>query len=426
VPADYITSAGWRKTAEGGLPIADCGFPAPIPNPHSPVPNPESRIPFFPNLRYYPRVKALVTLTLSVVLSFAAAAAAQTAGEPRDDGDARSLLLALDRQERYLEGIGAASLKLGARQIPKARVIATVRELRRLVLAMHGKPEFGRELARRFEIVTVARDALFTAYHTPLLRVSDRRTATFQTPILGRPRDLVEKNGRVRRSGGQPAPTRAQIMDGAYDADALAVAWTDDPVEFYYAQIQGGALVSYPDGRRRTLLFDGNNGYEYVSVEPDILRQVPESARPGGYLGLREYLRRHPQDAAGYFRANPRYIFFRVADEPPSGMARLPLTTKRSIATDKHYYSAGLIALIEFTEPSRRADGQTETRRVQYLAADADTGAAIKGPGRVDIYFGEGAAADLFPTGIKQQGVLSYLLLRQRARDPAPDRSPAP
>jgi membrane-bound lytic murein transglycosylase A len=219
----------------------------------------------------------------------------------------------------------------------------------------------------------------------------------------------------LRRAGGQlvAAPTRAQIMDGCYDAERLAVAWTDDPVALYYAQIQGGALLDYPDGRRRTLIYAGNNGYGYVSIEPDVLKYVPESERPGGYPGLRRWLHAHPREAASYFRGNPRYIFFRVSDEPPVGMARLPLTAKRSIATDKAFYSAGLMALVEYPEPTRQADGSAVTRTVQYLAADADTGAAIKGPARVDVYFGEGSFEELFAAGLKNNGTLAYLLARQ-------------
>jgi membrane-bound lytic murein transglycosylase A len=364
------------------------------------------------------RVKILRLVAWLILLAPVVNAAAQTPEVWRDDGDVRSLLLALDRQERYLRDHGAATLRIGDRQVPKGRVLATVRELRKLTLAWHGRPEFAQELARRFEVVVASRDALFTAYHTPLLRVADRAADGFRVPILGRPRDLVEQGGRVRRRVGGSLvtpPTRAQILDGAYDPQRLAVAWTDDPVEFYYAQIQGGALAVYPDGRRRTLIYGGNNGFDYVSVEPEILKQVPEAQRPGGYLGLREYLRRHPAEADRFFRLNPRYIFFRLSDEPPMGLAHLPLTAKRSIATDKRYYSAGLVGAIAFPEPIRLADGRVETPVRYYLVTDADTGAAIKGPARVDFYFGEGPAHELFPTGIKTSGSLAYLLLNTAA-----------
>ncbi|NLH47351.1 MAG: hypothetical protein GX444_01975 [Myxococcales bacterium] len=351
------------------------------------------------------------------LLCWLTVAAAQEPAVWRDDGDPRSLLLALDRQEKYLNHLPQTSLKLGERRVTKAHALATVRELRRLVLAKFGQPDFGAELARRFEIVVVSRQALFTAYHSPVLRVSERRTDAYPVPILGLPRDLTTSQGKVYRRVGErlvPAPTRAQIMDGAYDAAQLAVAWTNDPVDYYYTQIQGGAVLVYPDGRRRSLLFAGHNGYNYVSMEASALREIPEAERPGGYLGLRDYFRRRPAAADHYFRLNPRFIFFRVGDEPPAGMARLPLTPKRSIATDKRYYSAGLMALISFPEPARQPDGTPEQRPVQYLVADADTGAAITGPDRVDFYFGEGSATELFATGLKNQGTLAYVLLRQQ------------
>lgn len=362
----------------------------------------------------WPAVKRLFAACL-VLLCWLTLAAAQEPAVWRDDGDPRSLLLALDRQEQFLNHLKQSSLKLGARQVSRERALATVRELRRLVLAKFGQPDFGAELARRFEIVVVSRQALFTAYHSPILPVSEHRTDTFTVPILGMPRDLTSRQGKmVRHIGGQalPAPTRAQIMDGAYDAARLAVAWTKDPVEYYYTQIQGGAVLVYPDGRRRSLLFAGHNGYGYVSMETNALREIPEAERPGGYLGLREYFRRNPAAADRYFRLNPRFIFFRVGDEPPMGMARLPLTPKRSIATDKRHYSAGLMALVSLTEPARKPDGSPTQRAVQYLVADADTGAAITGPNRVDFYFGEGSVTDLFATGLKNHGTLAYLLVR--------------
>jgi len=334
---------------------------------------------------------------------------------PGDDGDARSLLLGLDRQERYLAKRAHKTLRLGSRRVPAERVLKTIRELRLLTLRAHGTPAFARELAERFEVVIVSDNALVTAYHSPLIKISAHKTAEYNVPILGRPPDLVEKRGKVyRRIGGQlmTPPTRAQIMDGALNASALAVAWTDDPVTYYYTQIQGGAVAVYPDGRRKTLLYAGNNGHGYVSIEPEILRRVPVEQRPGGYLGLRDYLRRHPPEAEQYFRLNPRYIFFKLSNKPPMGMAGLPLTVKRSIATDKRHYSAGLIGLLTYGEPVKLTDGSIKLKQVQRLICDCDTGAAIKGPDRVDIYFGEGSVRDLFAAGVKNHGTLSYLLIK--------------
>ena len=208
------------------------------------------------------------------------------------------------------------------------------------------------------------------------------------------------------------APTRAEITDGAYDPARHAVAWTENSVSYYYAQIQGSAMALFPDGTRRTLLYNGNNGHPYVSVENDILKAVPAAQRPGGYLGLRRYMRAHPEVAERFFRRNPRYIFFKLSDRPPAGMANSPLTAKRSIATDKRYYSAGLVGLVTFPEPRHTPTGVAK-RNVRYIVADVDTGAAIKGPSRVDIYFGEGSVEQLFAAGLKDKGTLSYLLLRR-------------
>jgi membrane-bound lytic murein transglycosylase A len=291
-------------------------------------------------------------------------------------------------------------------------VLATIRALRKLTLTAYGAPDFAAELARRFEFITVSDQATITGYHTPLLQAREQSDADFRTPILGHPPDLVESRGQTyRRVNGRlvAAPTRAQIMDGAYDIQRLAIAWTDDPVEFYYAQIQGGATLAYPDGRRRTLLFAGCNGYPFVSFETVFLQRVPAEQRPGGYFGIHDYLRRHPDEADRYFRLNPRYIFFRLSDSPRLGMTGLPLTPGRSIATDKSYYSAGLVGYLVYSEPTR--DGGS--RQVHRLVCDSDTGSAITGPARVDVYYGEGNARDLFPNGLKTKGTLAYLLVRE-------------
>ena len=353
-------------------------------------------------------MKSIRMLLLALIALVIGTAAAQAPAPVDDNGDVRMLLLALDRQERYVQKHLRQSLRLGTRRVPAARVLDTIRELRQLTLAAHGTPQFAAELARRFEVVAASDRATVTAYHTPLLAVRDRPDAEFRTPILGRPPDLLDRGGRVyRRVNGQlvAPPTRAQILDGAYDLRRLALAWTNDPVELYYAQIQGGATAEYPDGRRRTLAFAGTNGQPFVSFETEFLQRVPADQRPGGYLGVRDYLRRHPDEADRWFRLNPRYIFFRLTDEPRAGMAGITLTAGRSIATDKTYYSAGLVGYLAYTEPSGRA--------VHRLVCDADTGAAINGPARVDIYYGEGNARELFGTGLKVTGTLAYLLLRE-------------
>ena len=342
-------------------------------------------------------------------------ARAQAPAVVRDDGEVRSLLLALDRQEKYLAKRTHKTLRLGARRVGAARVLATVRELRKLTLSAYGTPDFGRQIQRRFEVVTVSEQALFTAYHSPLLNARRQASAQFNVPILGRPPDLVESRGRVyRRVNGRlvKPPTRAQIMDGAYDARRLAVAWTNDVVKLYYTQIQGSAVLIFPGNKRKTLLFAGSNGYPYVSMERELIRRVPASRRPGGYFGIRDYLRRNPAEADRYFRLNDRFIFFRLSDQPPMGMAGLPLTAKRAIATDKRHYSAGLVGYVTFPEPYRGANGQVGKRLIHRLVCDVDTGAAITGPDRVDVYFGEGSARDLFAAGLKDKGTLAYLLLK--------------
>ena len=361
-------------------------------------------------------MKRLIATSILLILLVVWPVRAQAPGQVRDDGDVRRLLLALDRQERYLAKRRHKTLRLGRRRVPATRVIKTIRELRKVVLTAHGTPKFAQTIAERFEVVRVSQKALFTAYHSPLLPAREQPDAQFNVPILGMPPDLVLRRGRVyRRANGEltSAPTRAQIMDGCYDARKLAVAWTNDAVELYYTQIQGSAVLIYPGNRRKTLLFAGTNGYGYVSMERELIRRVPASERPGGYFGIRDYLRRHPDQADRYFRLNPRYIFFRLSDQPPTGMAGLPLTAKRSIATDKRHYGAGLVGYVTYREPAADASGAVSHRLVHRIVCDADTGAAITGPNRVDIYFGEGSARELFAAGLKNEGTLSYLLIRE-------------
>ncbi len=355
------------------------------------------------------RLARLFLLLLTVLLVHSAMA--QDYAPLTDDGDVRTLLLALDRQEKYVQKNLSRSFRLGNQRVPATRVLATIRELRKLTLTAHGTPRFAAELSQRFQIVAASNQATVTAYHTPLLAVRDRPDAQYRVPILGRPSDLVERGGRVfRRVNGElvTPPTRAQIMDGAYDTSRLALAWTNDPVELYYAQIQGHAVMVYADGRRKTLMFGGTNGYRFISGEAEVLNRIPPSQRPGGYLGLRDYLRAHPDEADRFFRANPRYIFFKPSNDPPYGMAGLPLTAGRSIATDKDYYSAGLVAYVSYAEPTR--NGARQVHRVMF---DADTGSAINGPARVDVYYGEGEPQDLFVGGLKVKGTLAFLLVRE-------------
>lgn len=282
-------------------------------------------------------------------------------------------------------------------------------------------------------------EGFLTGYYEPEVQGSRTRTAEFTAPLYRRPPDLIiqnpPSNGQpsnrgpaFRREGGELVPyhDRGAIEDGALKDRGLEIAWVRDPTDAFFAQIQGSIRVRLPDGGVVRLNYDGHNGQPYTPIGRLLVEQGLVPREKMSMDAIRDYIAAHPVEGRELMRQNRSFIFFREATELKAedgavGAQGLPLVAERSIAVDKAIHAYGTPFYIAAALPTGEA-GAVEP--FQRLMIAQDTGSAIVGPARADIFFGAGAEAGSISGRIQHPG--RFFILLPRALDPARHRVPLP
>jgi membrane-bound lytic murein transglycosylase A len=257
---------------------------------------------------------------------------------------------------------------------------------------------------------------LFTGYYTPIFNGSLKRTEKFKYPLYKQPDDLVKEPdgeilGRKMPDGTiTPYPPRAVIEDSMM-LRGKEIAWLSDPFEAYIAQVQGSAKLRLPDGKMTTVGYAANNGLEYESVAQALVRDGKISGDKISLSAMIDYFKRYKDQVETYIRRNPRFVFFKKDGGPPLGCLNEPVTTLRSIATDKSIFPRASLTFISTTLP--QAVGSSVVNRLYSgFALDQDAGGAIRAPGRCDVYMGVGETAGKLAGQTYQEGRLYYLFLK--------------
>ncbi len=246
-------------------------------------------------------------------------------------------------------------------------------------------------------------EGLFTGYYEIDLRGSRSKTATYVEPLYTTP-------GAISK----PFYSRKQINDGALAGKQLEMLYVDDPVAAFFLHIQGSGRVELDDGSTIRVGYAGQNGQPYVAIgryliEQGIIEKEHMSAR-----AIKNWLYANPDKAKGLMETNPSYIFFREIDgEGPIGAQGVALTPERSLAIDKRFLPYGLPIWLETTYPDTPRMKGTAFRK---LLVTQDTGGAIRGPVRGDIFFGHGAKAEMWAEYMKNPGRYTLLLPLTLAR----------
>jgi len=240
-------------------------------------------------------------------------------------------------------------------------------------------PEARRFFEDNFRLDPAVGTGMLTAYFAPEYDARRAPDGEFSAPVRPKPADLAP---------GAANPNRAAI-EASPAPDALA--WMR-PEELFLLQVQGSGVLRFPDGRRMKALYTATNGRPYVAIGGPMRAQ---GLLPGAVSAetIRAWLAAHrgPQ-AAAVMRLNPRYSFFRLAPDdgrPPAGSAHLPLPAGRALAIDPAFHPMGELLWIDADKPVLPGARPSYRR----LALTLDTGSAIKGPVRADLYLGQGAAA---------------------------------
>jgi len=192
------------------------------------------------------------------------------------------------------------------------------------------------------------------------------------------------------------------------------LVWLEDPFEAYIAHVQGSAKIRLSDGQLTTVGYAANNGHEYRSVAKEMIKDGRITASQLSLSAMIDYFKRHVDQVAMYVQRNPRYVFFKKEDGPPRGSLNEPVTTMRTIATDKSIFPRGCLAFISTTLPRASSDSVVN-QLYSGFTLDQDTGGAIQAPGRCDVYMGVGDMAGKLAGQTYQEGRLYYLFLKSEA-----------
>jgi membrane-bound lytic murein transglycosylase A len=201
-----------------------------------------------------------------------------------------------------------------------------------------------------------------------------------------------------------PYFTRAEIEGGTL-ANAPVLAWVDDAVGLFFLQIQGSGVLVYPDGRRRTIGFAASNGRPYVSIGKLLVERGALTLEQASMGGIRDWIAAHPDDGVRLLQENPRYVFFRDLDGPPLGSLGVPVTAGRTIATDPAVFPPGALGFIRLPPVGASAG-------LARFVLNQDAGAAIRGAGRVDVFFGAGEDAATTAGRLRAPGELYFFAPR--------------
>lgn len=264
-------------------------------------------------------------------------------------------------------------------------------------------------------------EGLFTGYYEPEVTGSRHPHDRFGIPLLGRPSDLVTVDlarlrpdlgaeqlaGRLEGNRLDPYPARAEIEAGALGGLAQPLVWLDDPVDAHILQIQGSGRVRLDDGSAVRVGVAATNGRKFVGLGK-LLAEQGRLPAGSSMPEIRAWLKAHPDEARRVMAANPRYVFYRlVAGDGPVGAQGVALTAGRSLAVDPHFVPLGVPLWLDTTAPSGEA--------IRRLVMAQDSGAAIKGPVRGDLFWGTGDSAFEQAGRMKAAGRFWLLLPAERS-----------
>jgi membrane-bound lytic murein transglycosylase A len=276
-------------------------------------------------------------------------------------------------------------------------------------------------------------DGFVTGYYEPIIDGSRTQSDVYNVPIYRRPSNLfvrgftqastsLPNKGEVFRKIGRrklvPYYDRAQIEDGAIAGRGLEICWLKNQTDLLFTQIQGSARIHLEDGSTVRINYDAHNGYPYTAVGRILIDRgiIPKDQM--SMQRIREWMDQNPDGANELRRQNRSYVFFRevhLSDKDEAvGAQGVPLTPGRSIAVDKALHVYGTPFFIEGELPIESEQSRTPFRRLMIAQ---DTGSAITGPARADLYFGAGAEAGRVSGRLRTN--MRFVIFVPKSLDPA-------
>ena len=354
--------------------------------------------------------------------------------EFNDDMDLSSLESAVNHSLAYLSRQSPDRIfEYGKDKYSCRHVIESQKELLSLIRTCKTPEDLGRALRKGFTLYKAKGRSedptvLFTGYYEPTYEASLYPDNIHKYPIYKRPDDLLQidlspfrdelkgKNIVARIEGKKVVPyySRKEIEDErALAGRRLELAWLKDPLDVSFLQIQGSGRLKLPDNSIIRVGYEASNGRPYRSIGRYMLDRGFLSWEEASMQSIRRYLTDHRDAQAEVLNQNPSYVFFRTSSGGPFGSINVPLTPGRSLALDSGLFPKGALCFVMTKKPvldsANRITGWKEFSRFML---NQDTGGAIKGAGRADLFWGNDDYAEIAAGHMKHEGDL-YVLIKK-------------
>ncbi len=351
----------------------------------------------------------------------------------QDDLDRSSLHQAIERSLNYLRSRPAdASFTMADRTVSCGLLVRSLVAFQKILSENPSDKELQETIQRDFEIFQAAgvrsnpeRDMLVTGYYQPLLEGSLTRQAPYLYPVYSIPADLVIRSfpgmgkkiiGRLQGGMFFPYWSRQEI-EKENRAAGNELAWLKDPLDVFFLHIQGSGIIRLRDGSLRGIHYAIKNGHPYRSIGKFMVDSGRITLAEASMKSIRNYFDSHPLEQQEILFANPSYIFFTWTDTLGAiGNLDQELTPGRSIAVDQSCFPAGGLAFLTTRYPviEPETGKLSGWKSISRFVLAQDTGSAIRGTGRVDLFWGAGDKAGQAAGRMKEAGKLYFLLLRSK------------
>jgi membrane-bound lytic murein transglycosylase A len=351
------------------------------------------------------------------------------------DGLEHSILKSLE----YFERVPAdRTYQFGEDQFDAAHLIKSLQHFLDFIRMNPSNRELRKFIRSNYIVYqSVGRDqrgeVLFTGYYEPHLSGRLDRDEEYQYPIYALPTDLMKIDlspfsekykgqsivGRYTDQTVVPYHDRREIdEENALVGKAEPLVWIKDPVDVFFLQIQGSGKVFLDTGDVINVHYHGTNGRPYRAIGGLLIREQKIPKEEMSMQKIRAYLNDHPEEMASVFNYNPSYVFFKLETEGPLGNISVLLTPGRSIALDRRIFPPAALAFIKTQKPIVDGAGQIDSwTDCNRFVLNQDTGGAIRGPGRADLFWGNGPYAEIAAGHLAHTGELYFLVLKPDVLD---------
>jgi membrane-bound lytic murein transglycosylase A len=352
----------------------------------------------------------------------------------RDDMDRDSLTLAIRRNLEYLDRLNPGTVfHYGPHDFTSQQVRESHEAFLDLLSKGLDEGQLSREIRKKFRVYRATgrvgdASVLFTGYYEPTYEGNLARDETFKYPLYRSPDDLIRIDlslfsekfkgesivARIEGKKVQPYYSRYQInTEKVLGGKALEIAWLKDPLDVAFLHIQGSGRLRLRDGRELLVNYQASNGRPYRSIGRYMIEKGFVAREEMSMQGIRKYLTGHPEVLEEVLNSNPSYVFFRQVEKGPLGSLGTLLTPGRSVALDPRIFPKGALGFISCQKPliNDRGDIISWTQFSRFVL-NQDSGGAIKGAGRADIFWGSGPYAELTAGHLQHEGEL-YILIKE-------------